>query len=297
MASVTESIKHEHVLLNGARMHLAHAGAGELLVLLHGFPECWYSWRHVMGGLAPNYRVVAPDCRGYHQSERTRDPDAYRTGALCRDLLALMDHEGAQRCILVGHDWGGVLAWQFAARYPQHVSRLVILNAPHPQRFQWALDHDPAQRAASQYITRLRAPACEDRLGQDGCAPLWQVAFAELERRGLVNAEDKATYLQGWRQPGALTAMLNWYRAAPFVVPSMEEAFETAPGRPVEPPVQAPTLVVWGMRDEVLLPILLSGLEAHVPLLRIVRVEDAGHGIVHEQPLLVTRLIKEFLSS
>ena len=291
------AIGHTEARLNGARMHLAHAGQGELVVLLHGFPECWYSWRRVMAELAPHCRVVAPDCRGYHLSEQTPDLDAYRTEALCRDLLALLEHEGVQRCVLVGHDWGGVLAWQFAARHPQQVSRLVIVNAPHPQRFQWALDHDPGQRAVSQYITRLRAPGCETRLEADGCAPLWQIAFADLERRGLVNAEDKAVYLEGWRRPGALTAMLNWYRAAPFVVPAMDEPFGDRPGRPPETLVQAPTLVIWGMRDEVLLPVLLDGLEAHVAALQIVKVEDAGHGIVHEQPDLMARLIKEFVLS
>jgi pimeloyl-ACP methyl ester carboxylesterase len=163
MRDATEGIEHEHVLLNGCRTHLARAGAGELLVLLHGFPECWYSWRHVMTGLAPHFRVVAPDCRGYHLSEKTLDREAYRTEALCRDLLALLQHEGAQRCVLVGHDWGGMLAWQFAARYPQHVSRLVILNAPHPQCFQWALDHDP--RSARH---RSTLPACARRNARRG---------------------------------------------------------------------------------------------------------------------------------
>jgi pimeloyl-ACP methyl ester carboxylesterase len=290
------AIKHAEVTLNGARFHVARAGTGPLVVVLHGFPECWYSWRHVMAELAPYCRVVAPDCRGYHQSEKTPGLENYTTEALCRDVLALLEHEGAQQCVLVGHDWGGVLAWRFAARHPDRVSRLVILNAPHPARFQWALDHDPGQRAASQYVTRLRAPGCEQRLGADGAAPLWHIAFAELEQRGLVTAQDKAVYLDGWRQPGALDAMLNWYRAAPFVVPALDEPYPPGAPRPDEPSIAAPTLLIWGMRDTVLLPVLLEGLKPHVPRLRVHKVPEAGHGIVHEEPQLVARLIHEFMN-
>lgn len=296
MKSVAASVCHHTVLLGGAPFHVAEAGSGELVILLHGFPECWYSWRHVIDVLAPHFHVVAPNCRGFHGSDKSAPRAAYTPQALCCDVLALLQHYGAERCALVGHDLGGVLAWYFAARYPQHVSRMVILNAPHPNRFQWALDHDPAQRAASQYIGRLRAPGCELRLGADHMEALWAMAFGALQARGAVSANDKAVYMQGWRAPGALAAMLNWYRAAPFVVPGLEDGYDTDRQDLIGALfVAAPTLVIWGMQDDVLLPVLLDNLVFHVGELEIFRLEGAGHGLLHEKPGPVACLVREFL--
>ncbi|WP_181372976.1 alpha/beta fold hydrolase [Massilia glaciei] len=290
-------VRHATVSLDGAPFHVAEAGeaGAELAILLHGFPECWYSWRPVMQALAPDFHVVAPDNRGFNLSDKTAPTSAYTPEALCGDVLALLRHYGAERCVLVGHDWGGVLAWYFAARHPECVTRLVILNAPHPNRLQWALDHDPAQRAASQYMARLRDPGCEEGLGADGEA-LWAITLAGHERYGLVDALDKEVYMQGWRTPGALTAMLNWYRAAPFVVPGADDGYDEDRQQLVgEVRVRAPTLLIWGMRDDILLPVLLDGLEAYVPNLEICRFEDAGHGLLHEKPSPTAQAVREFL--
>jgi pimeloyl-ACP methyl ester carboxylesterase len=290
-------IRHTTVMLGGAPFHVAEAGdaGAPIAVLLHGFPECWYSWRSMMGALAPHFHVLAPDLRGYHESDIAAPQEAYTPAALCADILALLDHYGATRCVLVGHDWGGLLAWFFAALHPQRVARLVILNAPHPNRFQRALDHDPAQRAASQYIDRLRDPQCADRLMAGGAQALWDMTLGGHERSGAMNAHDKSVYMEGWRKPGTVNAMLNWYRAAPFVLAAPEASSADHQHLIGQVNIAAPTLLIWGMRDDILLPQLLEGLERHVPQLEIERIDDGGHGVMHEQPQLVNALVGRFL--
>lgn len=294
------AIRHATVMLGGAAFHVAEAGqgrpSGELVILLHGFPECWYSWRHLMNALAPNYQVLAPDLRGYNLSDTRAPLSAYTPGALCGDVLALIDHYGAQRCTLVGHDWGGLLAWHVAALHPQVVERLVVLNAPHPNRFQWALDHDRAQRAASGYIERLRAPGVEARLLAGSPPALWEMTMAGLERSGAIGPLERDVYVDGWRRPGAMSAMLNWYRAAPFVLADEVEGEGSDHQHLIgQLHVSAPTLLLWGMRDPILLPLLLDGLVQYVPRLRIERVEDGGHGLLLEQPERTAALIGDFL--
>jgi pimeloyl-ACP methyl ester carboxylesterase len=210
---------------------------------------------------------------------------------LVADVLAVADHHGAKRFALVGHDWGGVIAWCTAAWHPERVSHLVAINAPHPTLLQAALDQDPAQQGASSYIAALTAPDAEDRLTADR---LWELVFAADERRGLIGPAEKAELLASWQRPQAIGAMLNWYRAAPFDFAAV--GGHGAGRRPAPLHVAMPTLVIWGMDDAILLPGLLAGLEELVPDLTVRRVEGAGHGLVREQPELVTRLIADHLA-
>ncbi len=256
------------------------------VILLHGFPESHRTWRHIVPDLALDHRVVAPDQRGYARSDKPEGVDQYTTDKIIADVVALADALGIDRFTLVGHDWGGAVAWGAALTRPDRVARLVIVNAPHPYVFQRSLFDDPDQRAASQYMTRFRDTTLDQGLVGEGLRRFLGTTFAEHGAEFLLG-EDKAAYLDEWSQPGAMTAMLNWYRASRVVVPAPGEdaarpAFLDAPF----PPVTQPTLVVWGTQDKALRPVQLDGLADVVPDLTVERV-DAGHFVTWQQPQAV----------
>lgn len=285
-------------LPTGVSLDVAVAGdpAAPAMIFLHGFPESHRTWRHQLAAFAPNHFVVAPDQRGYARSDKPEGVDAYTPDRIVGDLIALADTLGIDRFTLVGHDWGGAIAWMAALRHPDRVQRLVILNAPHPQVFQRSLYDDPGQRAASQYITRFRDTAIDQGLTGAGLERFFATGFAQLVTRAIAG-EDKAAYLDEWSQPGAMTAMLNWYRASPIVVPAPDEtrdrpAWLDAPF----PPVVQPTLVIWGMGDKALLPVQKDALPPLVPDLTVVEV-DAGHFVPWEAPDAVNAAIREWLAA
>lgn len=263
------------------------------VILLHGFPESHRTWRHIVPDLARDHRVIAPDQRGYARSSKPDGVDSYAPQRIVEDLLALADALGVARFTLVGHDWGGAVAWMAALGHPDRVERLVIVNAPHPLVFQRSLFDDPDQRAASQYITRFRDTGLDQGLVGKGLERFLGTSFAQHGAEMLLG-EDKAAYLDEWSQPGAMTAMLNWYRASAIVVPAPGEspprpAFLDAPF----PPVTQPTLVIWGTRDVALLPVQLEGLDALVPDLTVERV-DAGHFVPWQNPQAVVAAMRRW---
>lgn len=263
------------------------------VILLHGFPESHRTWRHIVPDLARDHRVIAPDQRGYARSSKPEGVESYAPQRIVEDLLALADALGIARFTLVGHDWGGAVAWMAALGHPDRVERLVIVNAPHPLVFQRSLFDDPDQRAASQYITRFRDTGLDQGLVGKGLERFLGTSFAQHGAEMLLG-EDKAAYLDEWSQPGAMTAMLNWYRASAIVVPAPGEspprpAFLDAPF----PPVTQPTLVIWGTRDVALLPVQLEGLDALVPDLTVERV-DAGHFVPWQNPQAVVAAMRRW---
>ena len=259
------------------------AEAGTPVVFLHGFPEHGGAWRPVIEALGGKRRWLAPDLRGYGWSDRPAGVSAYTTDALVRDVAALAEYAGAP-VDLVGHDWGGVLAWWTAIRHPALVRSLTVCNAPHPAALQQALIDDPAQRAASQYMTALRAPGIATRFLTDPEA-FWD---AGTGRHPSLTGEDRAGYLAAWRQPGAVEAMANWYRAAPFVVPAPQDA-AAVPEWARDPALRlkVPATIVWGMDDPVLLPALIAASAAWCDDVRVIEVAGAGHGVIHEAPRAV----------
>lgn len=281
----------------GVRLHYASCGRGDapLMLFLHGFPELWYAWRALLPAFGDRFHAVAPDLRGYNLSDKPADPAAYRASALIADIDALLRGLGHQRCILVGHDWGGALAWSFAIAHPERVSKLVILNAPHPVPFARALASDPAQQAASRYMNWLRRPGSEQVLARDGCARLEEF-FLSMGAAAWFHGEVRDAYREAWAQPGAIAGGVDYYRASPLYPPSGDD-----PGaarlalRDADFVVRAKTLVIWGERDAALLPVLLDGLDRLVPELRIVRLPDATHWLVHEQPERVIAEIAGFV--
>lgn len=282
-------------LSTGVALDVAVAGkpGAPPVILLHGFPESHRTWRHVLPDLARDHRVVAPDQRGYARSSKPEGVAAYAPDRIVADLLALADALDIDRFTLVGHDWGGAVAWMAALKHPERIERLVIVNAPHPLLFQRTILDEPAQRAASQYIRAFRNPNFEAHIEQIGLPVFFDGSFAKHADAAEI-ADEKPVYLDQWSQPGALTGMLNWYRASAVIVPAMDEdaarpAFVDGPF----PPVTMPTLVIWGVRDTALLPSLLDGLDALVPELTVERV-DAGHFVPWQDPDAVTAAIRRW---
>jgi pimeloyl-ACP methyl ester carboxylesterase len=287
-----DPVQESWVDAGGVPLFVRSAGSGSTIICLHGFPESGASWSRQISALRATHRVLAPDGRGHGRSGCPPQLEDYHIDRLVADVLAVADDFGAERFALMGHDWGGVVAWCAAARHPDRISHLVALNAPHPTLLQAALDGNPEQQAASAYIAALTAPGLADTLTPDR---LWETIFAADEARGLVSPSEKAELLASWSRPGAIAAMLNWYRAAPF---DFSPVGGRGAGRLPEPlSINVPTLVVWGMDDAILLPSLLDGLEDLVPELTVRKVEGAGHGLVREQPELVSRLIADYLST
>ncbi len=281
------------------RWHYASCGdeRAPLLLLLHGFPEGWFAWRELMPAFARRFHVVAPDLRGYGRSDKPQGIEAYRVRELVADLDRLVDALGHERCALVGHDWGGVLAWAFALAHPGRIERLVVLNAPHPVPFARALASDVRQQAASAYMNWLRRPGSEDVLARDDFARL-DAMLASMGGADWLDARSRAEYHAAWRTPGALAAAVNYYRASPLHPPGDADDIDARPAPELDPAhfiVNVPTLVLWGERDRALLPSLLEGLDRLVPQLRVVRLREATHWLVHEAPEDVGREIAAFV--
>ena len=268
------------------RLHYVEAGDGPLIVLLHGFPEFWFSWRLQIAPLAAaGFRVVAPDLRGYNLSSRPDGVAAYDTGPLAADIRGLVQERGAESALLVGHDWGGTVAWATAMNHPEVVDRLAILNAAHPRRLQQGL-RTPRQLLRSWYFFYFQLPGTDRRVR----ARRWRFFRHFLrDARPAYTPEDIERYVEAWSQPGAAAAMINYYRAA--VRQSPKDA-----GAQLRP-ISAPTLVIWGQRDRYLGPKLAEPDRDDVPNLdRVVRLPDASHWVHHDEPERVTQLLIDFFA-
>ena len=283
----------------GIRLHCAEAGrdGAPPVVFVHGFPEFWYAWKDVLPAFADRWHAVAPDLRGFNLSSKPEAVDAYRVDRLVADLDGLIRGLGHERAAVVAHDWGGVAAWALAIAMPQRISRLVILNAPHPVPFARLLAGDPAQQAASAYMNWLRRPGAEVALAADGFA-LFDRFFVGTSPPAWFDGEARAAYHAAWAQPGAIAGGLAYYRASPLYPPEGDD-----PGArrlsldPARFMVRVPTMVIWGERDQALLPSLLDGLEALVPDLAVERIPDCSHWLAHEAPERVAALIRRFLDA
>ena len=266
------------------------------MLFLHGFPEFWRAWRKPLEHFGTRgWLAVAPDLRGYNLSDKPEGVEAYRARHLMADIGALAGAHTPGKFVLVAHDWGGAAAWAFAIAHPERLSHLVIINSPHPYIFWRELVNNPAQQQASQYMLLFRESKAERVLSENGYARLL-AAFAQFGDDVMTDA-DRAAYVEAWSRPGALTGGLNYYRASPMYPPS---AGDPGPAKlqlkAADFTVRVPTLVLWGERDRALLTGCLDGLEQCVPDLKIVRVPDASHWIVHERPALVASEIERFVA-
>jgi len=286
-------------LPTGVELDVAIAGdpANPAIFFLHGFPESHRTWRHQLAEFSPDHYVVAADQRGYARSSKPENVADYAPEKPVADLIALADHLGVGNFTLVGHDWGGAIAWMAALQNPQRVARLIILNAPHPLVFQRSMYDGSGQREASQYIRAFRNTGIDQYIAGIGIEGFFDTTFAKHADPELL-APEKPNYIDEWSQPGAMTAMLNWYRASSIIVPETgEDAEPPAWLDGPFPPVTQPTLVIWGMGDKALLPVQLASLDALVPDLTIVKVEDAGHFVPWEKPEAVNTAMREWLAA
>ncbi len=280
------------VEVNGVRLHFVEQGTGPLIVLLHGFPEFWYAWKDVLPDLAKDHHVVALDMRGYNLSSMPEGVEQYAMPLLIEDVRAVAEHFGAKaepgkKFVLVGHDWGGAVAWQFGYAHPELLDKLVILNAPHPAVFAQLLAHDPGQQAASTYFNLFNSPQAENTLGGNDFALLQQGVLLKW-----ATEEDKQKYLECWRR--GLTGGLNYYRAAGLKSPMPQALADTVRAEMLKSPLNVPTLVIWGMQDHALVAANLDGIGEYVKSLKIVRMPDASHWVGQEQPAAVSAAIREF---
>ena len=296
------------VLPHGITLSCRAAGpvGAPLLVFLHGFPEAAFVWDELLEHFGGRYRCVAPNLRGFEQSSAPAEAQAYRVKHLLADLDGLLVQLGASEsnpvAALIAHDWGGAVAWTYAAQRPAMLSRLVIINSPHPATFLRELQHSPHQQAASSYMNFLCRPDAEALLAENDFARLWPMfnnmgaGDATREGGGWLTDAVRDRYRAVWS--AGLTGGCNYYRASPLRPPTASDsAVMQIQFAPEYVTVKVPTLVVWAEDDIALPPALVDGLDEFVPVLRLVRVPGATHWIVHERPQLIAREIERELGA
>ena len=287
-------------LANGIELDVVDTGPRDapVLIFLHGFPESHRTWRHQIAHFSGLYRCIAPDQRGYRGSSKPQEVDAYTPDKLIGDIFLLADALDVAKFTIVGHDWGGAVAWGVAIG-GQHsrVTRAVIANAPHPAVFQRLLYTNPQQRAASQYIRDFRDPANDALVREKGLTGLLLKAV-KWDRPSAMEPEERAALLEDWKSTDAAFGMLNYYRASPITVPTMEEPFELPAGwTPLPlPKLTIPTLVIWALDDLALPPENLDGLEEVIDPLTIVQVPDCGHFVPWEAAEKVNAAMEAFFA-
>ncbi len=315
-------------LANGMELEVWEEGPKDApaLIFLHGFPESHRTWRHQIAHLAPRFRCIAPDLRGYGGSSRPEGVEAYATPALVGDILALADALDVGGFAVLGHDWGGVLAWSVAATDTAlgqtRITRAVIANGPHPVLLQRRIHTNATQRAASQYIRQFREPATDALIRRYGFATLLLRAFGQSAaitretppqeaarmvltafgtppaRIDAANLAEAEALLARWQEPGAATAMLNWYRASAIDVPAPQAPLAPPDGwrEPALPRLACPTLVLWGEDETALPPANLDGLEEFVADLTLRRIPQCGHFSPWQAPDAVNAALEAFLT-
>jgi pimeloyl-ACP methyl ester carboxylesterase len=281
-------LRHEYVRLNGIRMHYVRAGSGPLLLLLHGFPDFWFSWRRQIPLLAERFTVVAPDQRGYNETDKPGW--GYSVDVLVADIVELIQALGHERAFVAGHDWGGAVAWALAIARPHRVERLAVINAPHPAIFTERLRDSPRQLLRSSYMGFFAMPALPELvLGANNYEPLMHMIRRDLPDGAISGAELEA-YRAAIATPGALTAALGWYRAA---------ARQGANGLLAESAArcEVPTLQIWSDQDPYLGPEVFAGTERFVPDLTALQIPGAGHWVHQWAPTQVNDALLEFFTS
>jgi pimeloyl-ACP methyl ester carboxylesterase len=281
-------VHHERVRGDGVELHVARVGEGPPVVLLHGFPEDWRSWKHQLPALAgAGFTAVAPDLRGYNESDRPPERSAYHLRHLVADAAAIVRATGHDKAHIVGHDWGGILAWTLAGAHPELVDTLVILNAPHLAIYMEKATRPSLQMLRAWYLLFFRVPRLPEwALSRRDFAAVRDL-FRHRPKQPAFSEEDVDGYVRALARPGALTAALNWYRANLGAA----DAIRLAAGARFDGPV----LVIWGEHDPALGVELLEGLERVAPRARVHRIARASHWVQNEAPEEVNRVMIEFM--
>jgi pimeloyl-ACP methyl ester carboxylesterase len=280
-----DGVREGYAEVGDVRLHYVEAGEGPLVLLLHGFPEFWYGWRLQIRPLAAaGFRVVAPDMRGYNLSSRPDGVAAYSIDKLADDIRGLVHELGAESALLVGHDWGGSVAWATAMAHPEVVDRLAVLNAAHPRKLSQGLHH-PDQLRRSWYFFFFDLPDLPEAVVHGNNWHFFRHFLRDAHPAH--TTEEIEHYVEAWSQPGAATGMINYYRSSVRQSPKLAEASLR--------PISAPTLVIWGQDDRYLGSDLAEPDHDDVPNLdRVERLPDASHWVHHDAPEQVTRLLADF---
>lgn len=286
MAVLEETWRHEYIVSNGIKLHYVTQGEGPLMLMLHGFPEFWYSWRHQIPELAKDYKVVALDLRGYNESDKPPQQSAYVMSEFIKDVEGVIKGLGYDRCVLVGHDWGGAIAWNFAYAHPEMLERLIVLNIPHPAKFAEGM-RIPQQLLRSSYVFFFQLPLLPELLLQASDYEAIANALTGMAvDKSTFSTADIEAYKNAAAKRGALTAMLNYYRNALSNFRQQNWSL-----------LQVPTLMIWGEEDKALGKELTYGTEAYVRDFQIRYIPNCSHWVQQEQPELVNRYIREFLAT
>ncbi|MBF2025719.1 MAG: alpha/beta hydrolase [Oscillatoriales cyanobacterium C42_A2020_001] len=281
--------EHHFVETNRIRLHYVTQGAGELVLLLHGFPEFWYSWRYQIPALSRHFKVVVPDLRGYNDSDKPAS--GYDLDTLVADIQGLIESLGYTRAHIVGHDWGGAIAWHMAQKFPQYLNRMVILSAAPVQRFVQELVSNLDQLRRSWYILSFQIPGIPEWLIQQNLAEFVKNLLREQAiRKGAFTKEDTQIYQSALAKPGALSAALNYYRQM-FSPWNWVRDWMNTPN-----PITVPTLVLWGEEDSLVPPQVAQGLERLIAApFNFKLIPHCGHWIQQEAPQTVNRELLRFL--
>lgn len=289
-SAATLSWRHEFVQTNDIRLHCVTQGEGELVILLHGFLEFWYSWRHQIPQLARHFKVVAPDLRGYNDSDKPQR--GYDVETLGRDIHGLIKALGYRRARVVGHGWGGAIAWQLAEQFPDSIESLVLLSAPHPRQFVSDALGNVDQFVRSWYIWAAQVPNLPETLLSSNLSQVVRELFQKQSvRKGAFSSEDTAMYQAALEKPGALRSALSYYRH--LLSPQL---FSRVLFKPSANLIQRPALVLWGQDDTLFSSKLTRGMERFFSgPLKIQLISDCGHWVNQEAPQTVNRELTQFL--
>jgi len=282
----------EHVFLptNGIHLHVVQSGSryGDLVILLHGFPEFWYGWRRQIQPLAnAGLRVWVPDQRGYNLSDKPRGLDAYKLDELAKDIVGLMDAAGADKCYLAGHDWGAAVAWWVALHYPERLHMLAILNVPHPAVMMQTLSNSITQLKKSWYMFFFQIPFLPEAILRNNDWELVEKMMKTGSKPGSFSAADLEHYRHAWWRKNAMTSMLNWYRAVILKSPDLKGNLR----------IHVPTLILWGAND------IALGREMARPSLdlcdqgKLVFFEQSSHWVQHDESETVNKYLLDFFST
>ena len=288
-----EAWKYGFVKADGIRMHYVTQGEEKLLLLLHGFPDFWYVWRFQIPELAEHYRVVAPDLRGYNETDKPEGVGKYRLNLLAGDIFRLVHALDERRAIIVGHDWGGAIAWSLAAFNPEATEKLVILNAPHPNAYTTRTKSLLRQLQKSWYVFFFQtADVPEEALSRNDYFFLKNMVRLSFVKKDILTDEDLKIYTEAWSKKGALTAALNYYRA------NMNPAILFSERTIAFPKIKSPTLVIWGEKDAALSKELIADTDEFVDAPYSIKyLPNCGHWVQLEEPEVVNKYIIEFLKN
>jgi pimeloyl-ACP methyl ester carboxylesterase len=309
-------LEHQYVRIDDVNIHYVSAEADDklaaatsTLIFLHGFPEYWQTWQAQLDYFAGHHRLIAPDLPGYNLSDKPQQLDFYQIHNLITFIAKFINTVSPEHKVtLVAHDWGGVIAWPLAAFYPQYIEKLVIINAAHPSTFTREMINNPLQRDKSAYIHALISRDAQTLLTKNNFQYL-----SETLMTGHANGANKENYTQAWQQPGAINAMLQYYRAMPQLAPldkaqnqqDNRNTPRTSSSGPVKDAgamkipnivIHLPTLILWGEQDQAFVTENLNGIEQYVPSCTIKRYADASHWLMHEKSDQINQAIADFIT-